>query len=123
MAKPSAPGQRPRNVVLLVRRAPVESGWTSEALRVAVGMTLADGNRLTVVLLGPAVLALAPQKPERVEALGLQEHIEALRELGVRLVAEREACARYGIVPSGVEAADRDGVAALLAEAEVLQSW
>ncbi len=117
------PGQRPRNVVFLVRTAPVASGWTSEALRVAVGMTLADGNRVTVVFLGPGVLALAPQKPESVEAPGLREHIETLRELGVRLVAEREACARHGVVAPGAETSDRDGIAILLADAEVLQSW
>lgn len=122
MPKPG-PGQRPRNVVFLVRRPPVASGWTSEALRVAVGMTLADGNRVTVVLLGSAVLALAPGEPERVEALGLQQHLDTLRELQVRLVAEREACARHGLVPGEVEVVDREAIAGLLAEAEVLQAW
>ncbi len=117
------PKTRTRNVVFLVRQPPVASGWTSEALRVAVGMTLADGNRVTVVLLGDGVLALASPKPEAVESLGLREHVETLRELGVRLVAEREACARHGVVAPGAETADRDAIAFLLADAEVLQSW
>lgn len=116
-------GQRARSVVFLVRSPPVASGWTSEALRVAVGMTLAEGNRITVVFLGSGVLAMAPQNPESAEALGLREHIETLRELGVRLVVEREACARFGIFPEVAEAADRDVVVSLLANAEALQTW
>ncbi|MEM3086718.1 MAG: DsrE family protein [Halobacteria archaeon] len=123
MAKPSGPGQNPRNVAFLVRHPPVASGWASEALRVAVGMTLAGGNRITVVFLGPGVLSLARSRPGAAGALEVREHIETLREMEVRLVAEEEACARHGIVPEGAEVADREAIAAILAEAEVLQSW
>lgn len=114
---------RARNLAFLVRQAPVGSAWTSEALRVAVGMTLVDGNRLTVVFLGPGVLALAPLEPERVEAPEILQHLETLREVGVRLVAEEEACARHGVSFRGVETADREALVGILAESEVLFPW
>ncbi|MBI4302605.1 MAG: hypothetical protein HY664_08360, partial [Chloroflexi bacterium] len=49
-----------KRVVLLVRRSPLNSMKAAEALRQGVGLTTADGNNVTVILLDAAAwLAVA----------------------------------------------------------------
>lgn len=111
-----------RRITVLVRHLPLNTVRASEALRVAVGYTLAP-HRVTALLLEYGVFAgAATLKPERVGRPEVAKHIEALRALGHRVVAHRpshEALGGFPLHPA-VELLDRKEVLKLLEESDVV---
>ncbi len=78
-------------VTVVITRTPFNTFRNSEALRMGVGLTLNDDNRVQVAFLGDGVYTLAPIKPEAVGSLETEKHLETLKLLNCRLVAEKEA--------------------------------
>lgn len=103
---------------MVLRRAPVSSLRNSEALRMSVGLTLAD-NDVTVIFMGDGVYTLLSLKPERVGSPEMAKHLETLEAMGCRLVAEAEAVEERGLgeLAWKVERLPREAIARVLAEA------
>lgn len=80
-----------KQVAVLIRRSPLNSEKTAEALRVAVGYTLAGGQRVTACFVGDGVYAAGPLRPGVVGAPDLEKHLVGLKALGQRLVADAAA--------------------------------
>ncbi len=106
---------------MLVRRLPLASERASEALRVAVGQTLAP-NRVTVVFIDDGIFILAPLAPKAIRGPELAKHLGALAMLGQRLVADAESLERRGLqdLPEGVERLPRRAILDLLTAADAL---
>ncbi|MBI2460690.1 MAG: DsrE family protein [Candidatus Rokubacteria bacterium] len=108
-------------MAVLIRRLPLASERASEALRIAVGQTLAP-NRVTVVFIEDGVFALAPLVPKAIRGPEVAKHLGALALLGQRLVADADSLARRGLqeLPDGIERLPRWAVLDLLTAADVV---
>jgi len=80
-----------KQVTVLIRRPPLNSDKAAEGLRVAVGYTLAAGQRVTACFVGDGVYAAGPLQPAVVGAPELEKHLTTLKELGHRLVGDASA--------------------------------
>lgn len=107
-----------RPVCVVLRQVPVSSLRNAEALRMSVGLTLAE-NDVTIVFVGNGVYTLLPIEPERLGAPEVDKHMETLGALGCRIVAEAEALEERGIkeLAWSAERLPRAEVARLLEEA------
>jgi len=107
--------------VVVLRRPPISSEATTEALRVAVGQSLAP-QRVTLCLMGDGVWAAGPLHPSVVRAPEVKKHLEAMLALGHRVVVEEEAVRARGIqhVAPGVEVTPRAECFTLLTEADAV---
>jgi sulfur relay (sulfurtransferase) DsrF/TusC family protein len=114
---PSREGSR--SIAVIVRRGPERAADVEEALRVALGQTLAAG-RVTVAFVGGGVW-VAAARPQA-QAVDLEKHVAMLAELGHELVAEAAALGRQGIeaVRTEVAVQSRDVILARLARADVI---
>lgn len=111
-----------KQVAVLIRRPPLNSEKTAEALRVAVGYTLAAGQRVTACFVGEGVYAAGTLRPGLVGAPDLEKHLVALKALGQRLVADASAVReRPGLtLRPEVELAEPEAILALLTDADVV---
>lgn len=107
-----------------MRRVPVSSLLNAEALRMSVGLTLAE-NDVTVVFAGDGVYTLLPIKPERLGSPEVAKHLETLEMMGCRLVAEAESVESRGLkeLAWNVERLPRAEVARLLAGAQAVITY
>ncbi|MFQ5802415.1 MAG: DsrE family protein [Candidatus Methylomirabilales bacterium] len=111
-----------KRVTVLIRHLPLNTIRASEALRVAVGYTLAP-NRVTALLFGDGVFAgAATLRPEVVGRPELAKHTQTLRALGHRVVADRPSHDALGGVPlhPEVELLDREEVLKLIEDSDVV---
>ncbi|MEK7338763.1 MAG: DsrE family protein [candidate division NC10 bacterium] len=111
-----------KQVTVLIRRPPFHSEKTAEALRVAVGYTLADGQRVTACFVGDGVYAAGPLRPALVGAPELEKHLTMLKELGHRLVADVSAVrARPGLtLRPEIEPLEPEGILELLTDSDLV---
>lgn len=111
-----------KQVTVLIRRPPLASEKTAEALRVAVGYTLAGGQRVTACFVGDGVYAAASLRPALAGAPELEKHLVGLKALGQRLVADAAAVReRPGLkLRPEVELAEPEAVLALLTDADLV---
>lgn len=110
-----------KRVAVVIRRAPLGSVRTGEALRVGVGQTLAE-NRVTALFLDDGVWAATPLQPKAVGGAEHAKHIEALKTLGHSVVADAGSMAARGIaaVLPEVEVRPRAEVLRILGEADAV---
>jgi sulfur relay (sulfurtransferase) DsrF/TusC family protein len=80
-----------QTVTVVITRTPFNTIRNSEALRMSVGLTLCEENRVQVVFVGEGVYTLAPLKPEAVDSPETEKHLQTLKLLNCRMVAEKEA--------------------------------
>lgn len=108
-----------KKVTLVVRCTPLNSVKAAEALRHAVGLTLAD-NQVTVILLDKAAFLALPQVVKGGE---IRKHLDALSVLKARTKVERESLEQGGIgeqdIMSGIEVISYRRVVSELTTAEV----
>jgi sulfur relay (sulfurtransferase) DsrF/TusC family protein len=86
-----------KKIVVIISKPPFNTIRSSEALRCAVGLTLEDENRVSVLFLGDGALTASSLTTKRAEELGWRKHIETLEMMEAELVAEKEASERYGL--------------------------
>lgn len=110
-----------KKVAIIIRRPPLGTVRASEALRVAVGQTLSD-NDVVVAFTDDGVWAATPLKPEMIRGPELKKHIEALRMLGHRLVADEDALRNRGFPPviEGIEVKKRQELFETLSQADAV---
>lgn len=109
-----------KKVLVLVKRPPFGSEHAGEALRLAVGLTLADNNEITVALVGDGVGLLRELDPSAIAALEVKKHLDALQMLGVKLVAEAESLEAGDIRQSRAQSISHRDLLRLIDEAEVV---
>jgi sulfur relay (sulfurtransferase) DsrF/TusC family protein len=78
-----------KQVAVVIRQTPFNTCRNSEALRMTVGLTLAD-HRIAVIFRDDGVYTLLPTQPALIGSLEIDKHLETLL-LNVRLIAERES--------------------------------
>ncbi|NOY53800.1 MAG: DsrE family protein [Deltaproteobacteria bacterium] len=86
-----------KELVILLRKPPLERMFISEMLRMSLGMTL-SGNRVKIVLAEEGVFLLQAPAPERIGLSEIHRHVRTLRELGCPFLAEKESMAERSIV-------------------------
>ena len=111
-----------RHVTVLIRRPPFSSEKTAEALRVAVGYTLATGQRVTACFVGDGVYTAGPLHPNLVGAPEVEKHLTSLKALGHRLVADASAVRERPSLTlrSEVELLEPEGISELLTESDLV---
>ncbi len=111
-----------KQVAVLIRRPPLTSEKTAEALRVAVGYTLAGGQRVTACFVGDGVYAAGTLWPALAGAADLERHLVGLKALGQRLVADAAAVReRPGVtLRPEVEALEPGEILNLLTDADLV---
>lgn len=115
-------------IAVLVHKSPFNTIRNSEGLRMAVGLTLEEDNKVTVVFVKDGVFLLGGVDPERIQSGTVKKHLETLRLLGHRLVAERESMEERGINPPEASAVkvdilSRHEVIKILSEANRVIPW
>jgi hypothetical protein len=110
-----------KSVAVLVRRPVEQAPDVEEALRVALGQTLAAG-RVIVAFVGPGVWAAAAPPLSVEPTAGIETHLGMLVELGQELLAEAGALEARGIrtVRNDVLVRPRRELLARLAQADAL---
>ena len=111
-----------KHVTVLIRRPPFHSEKTAEALRVAVGYTLAARQRVTACFVGDGVYAAGAVRPALAGAPEVERHLTSLKALGHRLVADASAVReRPGLtLRPEVELLEPEGISDLLTESDVV---
>ena len=106
---------------MIIRKSPLNSWRNSEGLRMSVGLTLRE-NTMQVIFAGDGVYTLIAKNPEVVGSPQVKKHIETLRMLGPKLIAEKESLAERGIdsVEYPVEIKTRDEIARIIAESDAV---
>jgi sulfur relay (sulfurtransferase) DsrF/TusC family protein len=91
----------------------------------SVGLTLEEGNKVTVIFLGDGVYLLSNINPELIQSGTIYKHLDALRLLGHRVVAEKESLEEKGIEKPAVEAevVSRSEVIKMIANADSVIPW
>lgn len=110
-----------KKVAVLIREAPLATVRTSEALRMAVGLTLSD-HQVHVLYLGDGAYAALDLKPEAVAQPGTQQSLELFEGMKVRQWVERQSLAPWALplLRKGVEVKDRADILALLRRVEAV---
>lgn len=109
---------------MIVRRAAVQAPDVEEALRVALGQTLAAG-RVMVAFVGAGVWAAAAPPLAVTEATEIGKHLGMLLELGQELMAEADALKAQGIraVRDHIRVRSRKELWTCLTQADVAMVW
>jgi sulfur relay (sulfurtransferase) DsrF/TusC family protein len=110
-----------KRVVMLVRRAPLATGATAEALRVALGMTLGD-HEVTVLYIDEGAGAAAELQPKLAGGADLGEALSLFGPCHVREAVEGGSLQQAGVakVRQGIERLDRSAAVSLIGGADVL---
>lgn len=114
-----------KKIAVMVRSAPIGSVRASEALRSAVGTTMAD-DEVTLILAGDGVYCLLDNDPGLVDSLPIKKHLEALKVLGKTIIAEKESLDERGLEDIEGKVASiktRAEVARLLIESDHVVVW
>jgi sulfur relay (sulfurtransferase) DsrF/TusC family protein len=110
-----------KQVAVVIRQTPFNTCRNAEALRMTVGLTLAD-HRITVIFRDDGVYTLLPTQPAVIGALEIDKHVETLQLLNVRLIAERESLTerRLSQLKWDVEQLGQREVVQLLGESDAI---
>ncbi len=109
----------------MVHKSPFNTLRNSEGLRMAVGLTIEEDNKVTVIFVKDGVYLIGNTIPEKIQTGVVKKHLDALRLLGHRLVAERESLEERGIrEPSiKVDILARADITKILSEANRVIPW
>ena len=112
-------------VAVIIHKSPFNTLRNSEGLRMAVGLTLEEDNRVTVIFVKDGVYLIGNVTPEKIQSGTIKKHLEALRLLGHRLVVERESMEERGVKEPSVKAdvLSRAEVVKILSEANRVIPW
>lgn len=115
-------GDAGRELVVMIRCSPLGSPRGAEALRMAVGQSIA--NQVTVALVDAGIWLAGPLEPEVVEGGEVGKHLAMLLRLRQRVWVEAESLRRYELKPwklhPGVELASRQEIDRALLAADVV---
>lgn len=111
-----------KQVLVMVRHSPCNDARAREAVRMALGLEIAD-HAVTVAFVDAGAGAALACRPEEAGQEPWAEHLEMLCMLGHRLWVEEESLARLGLPRErlfpGVEAVPRAAIEAAVLAADV----
>jgi len=113
-----------KQVVVMIRRAPLTTVLTGEALRMSLGLTLSD-HQVTVMYVEDGAYGALDLKPEQIGQPGIKQSLDLFEGMRVRQCVEQEALEPW-VVPllrKDVEMVNRQGVIDLIQEADVVFSF
>ncbi|MEK7369252.1 MAG: DsrE family protein, partial [Planctomycetota bacterium] len=112
-------------VIVIVQKTPFNTLRNSEGLRMSVGLTLEDDNKITVLFIDDGVHLLRKTNPGLIQSGIIFKHLDALRLLGHRVVADKESLEKRGIKELGAKAdiLPRDKVIEMLTSADRVIPW
>ncbi len=112
-------------VVVLVHKSPFNTLRNSEGLRMSVGLTLEEYNKVTVIFVRDGAYLVGDIIPEKIQSGIVKKHLETLRQLSHRLIAEKESMEERGIKgPSmKMEVMSRAEIIKILSEADRVIPW
>jgi sulfur relay (sulfurtransferase) DsrF/TusC family protein len=110
-----------KRVVLVLRRTPLNHIKNLEAFRLGLGLTLSNLD-VTVVMVDEGVFNAIEMKPEIVDRPQVDSFLNYYEDVGVQLLAEREALDKYGVntLRKGVEAVERQAIVEVIRGADVV---
>lgn len=112
-----------KNIAVIIRYAPFRTIRNKESLRMCVGATLKD-NEVTVIFLGPGVVSAGKIQPDMIGAPDLEPEFETFSMMKIRCLAERDAINKYNAdLRDDIETVDKNEIARILAESDVVISW
>ncbi len=115
-----------KKATVIIRKSPFNTVRNSEALRMSVGLTLAN-NAVHVVFVDDGVLTLLPSSPEGIGIGAIDKHVQTLELLKHRLIVEQESLETIGLrakdLQHKVEILSRSQIAALIAESESIIAY
>ena len=112
-----------KNIAVIIRHAPFRTIRNKESLRMCVGATLKD-NEVTVIFLGPGVVSAGTIQADMIGAPDLEPEFEVFNMMKIRCLAELGAVKKYNSdLRDGIETIDKNEIARILAESDVVISW
>jgi sulfur relay (sulfurtransferase) DsrF/TusC family protein len=113
-----------KQVVITIRHAPLATVRTSEALRMALGLTLSD-HQVTVLYLEEGSYCGLKLSPEVVSQPGIQQSIEYFEGMKIKQWVEEDHLERWAIpmLRKDVEAIKRKKALSLIQKADVVISF
>ncbi len=113
------------DVVVIIPTTPFNTLRNSEGLRMSVGLTLEEANKVTVLFIEDGVYLLRRTNPELIGSGIINKHLDALRSLGHRVVADEESLDKRGISELGTEAdiLPRGRIVEMLTDADRVIPW
>ncbi len=111
-----------KTVTILLAISRVPDWKTAEMLRMGVGLTLADENRIRVLFIDDGVYAASGFQSESAwSAKDIEKHIETLGALGANLFADEKSANQRGVVLDkfGIKAIDPDHAAGLMDDSDI----
>ena len=113
-----------KKVTVVLQKSPFNTLRNSEALRMSLGLTLAN-NAVSVIFTSDAVYNLLPAFPENIKSPAFGRHIEMLNTLKCKLIAEKESMEERGIKEAkfSVEVKSRDEIFKLLKESKAVITY
>lgn len=106
----------PTKIAILIRLSPFNSVIATEALRMGLGLTLSD-NKVTVAFLEDGVYLPVSSAADGAGFPDVIRHIETLKEMGCRLVVEKDSLEKRGLLDRkiDVEIVTRRGIDKIIA--------
>jgi len=107
-----------------MRNAPLTKVHTSEALRMALGLTLSD-HRVSVLYLGDGAYHALDIKPEVISQPGIKQSIELFVGMKVKQWVEQEALESWALplIRKDVQPFDQKKALEMIQQAEVVVSF
>lgn len=114
-----------KNVVVIIRNSPFNTVRNSEALRMSVGLTLEEDNKITILFIEDGVYLLRETNPNVISSGEIHKHIDTLRLLKHTLAADKESLDSRGIekLKYNVEILTRTEILDTIAKADVVIPW
>lgn len=113
-----------KQVLVMIRHAPITTVRTGEALRMALGLTLSD-HQVTVLYLEEGAYGALELRPEIIAQPGIRQSIELFEGMKIRQMVEQSTMEAWALplLRKEVEPIDRQGALDLIQNADVLISF
>jgi sulfur relay (sulfurtransferase) DsrF/TusC family protein len=113
-----------KQVVVMIRRGPLTTVLTGEALRMSLGLTLSD-HRVTVVYVEDGAYGALDLKPEQIAQPSIRQSLDLFEGMKVRQVVDRDALESWAVplLRKDVESIERPAVLDLICKADVVLSF
>ena len=105
----------------MIRHAPLTMVKTSEALRMALGLTLSD-HQVAVLYMEEGAYSALELKPEVIAQPGIRQSIEFFEGMKIRQWVEKDAVEAWALplLRKDVEPIDRQGALEVIQDADVV---
>jgi sulfur relay (sulfurtransferase) DsrF/TusC family protein len=113
-----------KQVVVVIRRAPLNTALSGEALRMSLGLTLSD-HKVTVLYAEEGAYTALGLKPEEIAQPGIKQSLDLFEGMKVRQVVEQDALESWAVpfLRKDIEPIDRRGALDLIRKADVVLSY